>query len=322
MKKTNLFFITVVFFGLLLSCSNNEKTTNSEKSKKSETGVFTNSKNDNQMELLKLKTKEAPSIEVAALEDTKSTKRPIVFAHGATMGSWDFEEYFLSYFFGKGYNVYALNFRGHGESELNKDFNAVSMADFVQDYRSVVELAKERTGKNPILIGHSLGAILTQAYLKEYETETAVFISMADPSIIFPSIIQFYVDRFPEGKKRVDAGDMGWFSGDANFIRVYMFGEETNPKMDGWAKRMVDQGVPETAMSDITGSHTIGDAKGNPKVFIVIGENDPTTPKQSIENAMKTYNADNIIIEDIYHGIPTSKNWQKAADGIINWLEK
>jgi len=90
MKRINLMFTTVVLFGLLLSCSNNEQKPNNS---------VNNSIKSEKMEMLKLKTKEAPSIEVAALESNVCSKRPIVMAHGAAMGSWDFEEYFMPYFF-------------------------------------------------------------------------------------------------------------------------------------------------------------------------------------------------------------------------------
>ena len=43
----------------------------------------------------------------------------------------------MPYFFEKGHDVYALNWRGCGKSECDKDFNAVSLADHVQDLRNV-----------------------------------------------------------------------------------------------------------------------------------------------------------------------------------------
>ncbi len=42
-----------------------------------------------------VKTETSPTISVAVLENENNTKRPILFGHGAAMGSWDFEEYFM-----------------------------------------------------------------------------------------------------------------------------------------------------------------------------------------------------------------------------------
>ena len=320
MKRTNLFFVVVVFFGLLLSCTNTEKATNS---KKSETKAITNSKNVNQMEMLKLRTKESPSIEVSALENLESSKRPIIMAHGAAMGSWDFE-YFMPYFFEKGYNVYALNWRGYGKSELadGQKYDDVNLADCIQDLRRVVEMVKERTGQEPIIAGHSQGSIVTQMYMKQYELDKAILIGMSDFSESMPTIVNFYVTRFPEGLKRVEANDYGWFDDDQDFLRAYMFGDETDPRTNEWAGLMKEQGASKATINDAMTIYKIGEAKGSPKVFIVYGSEDPTVPTASIESGVKAYNADKLEIEGMYHGVPTSKDWQKAADGIINWLEK
>ncbi|MCP4611304.1 MAG: alpha/beta hydrolase [Planctomycetes bacterium] len=270
------------------------------------------------------KTETSPAIAVALLEDEKNSKRPIVFGHGAAMGSWDFEEYFMPYFFEKGYNVYALNWRGYGESELaeGQDYHAVTLGDCVQDLRNVVEFVKERTGKDPIIAGHSQGGAVTEMYMKEYETETAILIGMADFAYLMPPVIEFFVTRFPEGKKRVDAGDMGWFSDDRAFQYAFMFGDETNPKMEKWADMMATQGAAAATVNDVMTIYKVGGAIGNPKVFIVSGSEDPAAIPESIESGIKAYNAENLVIEGMYHGVPNSKDWQKAADGIINWLEK
>jgi len=209
----------------------------------------------------KHKTETSPAIAVSVLENEENTKRPIIFGHGGAMGSWDFEEYFMPYFFEKGYNVYALNWRGYGESECDKDFNAVTLADHVQDLRNVVGFVKERTGKDPIIAGHSMGGVITQAYMRQHEIESAVFIGMADFSSLMPTVIEFYLTRFPEGKKRVDAGDFGWFTDDKAFIRAFMFGDETNPKMDGWAEQMVKQGASATVVEEVMTEYKVGEAK-------------------------------------------------------------
>ncbi len=44
-----------------------------------------------------------------------SRPNPILFVHGAFHGAWAWEEYFLPYFADKGYEVHALNWRGHGK---------------------------------------------------------------------------------------------------------------------------------------------------------------------------------------------------------------
>ena len=293
-------------------------------------GMFSCNKSKNQKDkkmetkIQMVKTETSPAIAVAFWESEENTKRPIIFGHGAAMGSWDFEEYFMPYFFKKGYNVYALNWRGYGESDLaeGQDYHAVTLDDCVQDLRNVVEMVKERTGKDPIIAGHSQGGAVTQMYMKEYEVETAILIGMADFAYLMPPVIEFFIARFPEGKKRVDAGDFGWFSDDKAFVKAFMFGDETEPKMKMWAEMMAKQGAAAATVNDVMTIYKVGEAIGKPKVFIVTGSVDPAAISESVESGVKAYNADNLLIEGMYHGVPTSKDWKLAADGIINWLEK
>ena len=92
--------------------------------------------------------------------------------------------------------------------------------------------------------------------------------------------------------------------------------------MKMWAEMMAKQGAAAATVNDVMTIYKVGEAIGNPKVFIVTGSVDPAAIPESVESGVKAYNADNLLIEGMYHGVPTSKDWKLAADGIINWLEK
>ena len=44
-------------------------------------------------------------------------KNTILFVHGAYHAAWCWEEHFIPFFYAHGYNVYAMSFRNHGNSE-------------------------------------------------------------------------------------------------------------------------------------------------------------------------------------------------------------
>jgi len=58
---------------------------------------------------------------------------PVVFVHGAWHGAWCWDEYFLEYFVGHGYQVYALSFRHHGSRTGPKSLRRSRIADYVGD---------------------------------------------------------------------------------------------------------------------------------------------------------------------------------------------
>lgn len=82
---------------------------------------------------------------------------PVVFVHGLTEDrrGWDTVVALLS----DSFRCVRLDLRGHGESSDADDYTALSMAD---DVATVV--AEAAIDEPPILVGHSLGAVVVTAY--------------------------------------------------------------------------------------------------------------------------------------------------------------
>lgn len=82
------------------------------------------------------------------------SRPPVVLIHGAanSSGVWRFWQEHLA---GRGWPSYALDLRGHGESEA-LDLADVGMADYVADVLSVVRDLREP----PVLLGWSMGGLV------------------------------------------------------------------------------------------------------------------------------------------------------------------
>ena len=103
---------------------------------------------------------------------------PLLFVHGA-LGSaayaWD--DPFLDFFADKGYRAIAPSLRGHGGSPVSKPLNKCTIADYVDDVRSVIATLPA----TPVLIGHSMGGFIVQKYLETTMAPAAVLMSSAPP---------------------------------------------------------------------------------------------------------------------------------------------
>ena len=87
-----------------------------------------------------------------------SRPAPLLFVHGAFVAAWCWAEYFLPWFAERGWEAHAVSLRGHGASPERASLDFASLDDYVED---VVEAARE-LGRPPILVGHSMGAIVVQ----------------------------------------------------------------------------------------------------------------------------------------------------------------
>ncbi|USK62200.1 alpha/beta hydrolase [Peribacillus asahii] len=104
-------------------------------------------------------------------------KYPILFVHGAFHGSWAWEEFFLQYFADLGYEVHALNWRGHGNSPGKENLKNNRINDYVDDVSQVVNSLKTL----PIMVGHSMGGFVVQKYLENHQIPAGVLLASAPP---------------------------------------------------------------------------------------------------------------------------------------------
>jgi len=93
---------------------------------------------------------------------------PLVFVHGSWHGAWCWTEHFTGFFADRGHSSYAIDLRGHGESDGS--VNSARISHYVHDVR---RLALELDAP-PIVIGHSMGGLVVQQYLTQYRAAAGV----------------------------------------------------------------------------------------------------------------------------------------------------
>jgi len=109
------------------------------------------------------------------VKSEKLIKRPpLLFVHGAYTGSWMWSKY-IPHFVKEGWKCYMLNLRGHYKSR-SVDFTDINFADYIEDIKEVIA----ECGEEPIIIGFSLGGILSQ---KVAETVDLMGLILVDSSI-------------------------------------------------------------------------------------------------------------------------------------------
>lgn len=91
---------------------------------------------------------------------TMSTRPPLLLVHGAYTGSWMWSKY-IPHFVEHGWTCYAMNLRSHYRSRV-MDMTRITVEDYLEDIREVLSLLDEP----PILVGFSMGGILSQRLRK------------------------------------------------------------------------------------------------------------------------------------------------------------
>ncbi|MCX7147762.1 MAG: alpha/beta fold hydrolase [Sulfuritalea sp.] len=98
---------------------------------------------------------------------------PLVFVHGGYVhaGCWDVN--FLPHFSKLGYHCHAINLSGHGASEGRENLNSYDLDHYAAD---VAQLVAELPAP-PVLIGHSMGALVVQRFLEKGQAAAVIMMA-------------------------------------------------------------------------------------------------------------------------------------------------
>ena len=111
-----------------------------------------------------------------------SEKPPILFLHGIFVGAWCWE-HFLGDFAQHGWEGFAVSFRGHGNSVADGVFG---LQDFVDDAQQAVDYIVQTTGKQPVVVGHSMGGLVLQRLMAQTKLAAAVLLCSMPPQGLLP----------------------------------------------------------------------------------------------------------------------------------------
>jgi pimeloyl-ACP methyl ester carboxylesterase len=84
---------------------------------------------------------------------------PILFLHGAFGAPWVWQRHFMPWFARRGHAVYALRLRGSGQMPSG------NLEPGLADYLDDLETAVADIGAKPVVVAHSLGALVAQMAL-------------------------------------------------------------------------------------------------------------------------------------------------------------
>ncbi|MEX2146745.1 MAG: alpha/beta fold hydrolase [Candidatus Rokuibacteriota bacterium] len=100
---------------------------------------------------------------------------PLLLIHGMWGGAWYWESY-MRFAADAGWDVWAVNLRGHHGSRPVADLGRVSVRDYLADVAAVLEAIGPAA-----IVGHSMGGLIAQMAATRPDVRAAVFLTSAAP---------------------------------------------------------------------------------------------------------------------------------------------
>ena len=154
------------------------------------------------------------------------TKAVLIIVHGLAEHSGRYTNV-VNHFVALGYAVYGLDHRGHGQSDGTRVY-VDRFNDFIDPLKRYLDMVRGWQPDQPIfLMGHSMGGLISVAYLLEYQSELKGVVLSA-PSIKVPDnisattifvakVLSRLVPKFPMARLEVDD-----VSRDPNVVQAYV----------------------------------------------------------------------------------------------------
>jgi pimeloyl-ACP methyl ester carboxylesterase len=246
-----------------------------------------------------------------------STKPPVLFVHGAYVGAWCWEEHFLDWFAARGYPAHALSLRGHGESEGRDGLDGYSLDDYAED----VARAAAGLRQPPVLVGHSMGALVVQKALAKIADVPAMVLAcpVSSYGLLASSMsMAFTQPALMNGLNSVAGGGRA----SRETLKAALFAGPVEAVLLERCYRRV-QRESQRALLDMAGWGLPSPWGGRRPPTLVLGaEKDALIPAAQAQGTARLLNAEYLQLRAIGHAVMMDTEWLSAAESIAGWLEE
>ncbi|MEX2152677.1 MAG: alpha/beta fold hydrolase [Gemmatimonadaceae bacterium] len=243
---------------------------------------------------------------------TSSGKPPVLLIHGMFGGAWQWE-YYQAQLARRGYASHAINLRGHHGSRPVRNIGKVSLDQFVVD---ALEVA--RTLKNPIVIGHSMGGLITQKVAEVGACRAAVLVAAAPPRWI-PVVSWLLLKKQLKYTKALLLHEP--IVPDRSDADVLMFNR--TPVAD--REKMYPRLVPESGKAGFElsfGVVAVHDSRVTAPMLVITGLDDQFVVPRVARALARKYGAPIREYESFAHHIMTEPGWEGPFGDIVEWMDR
>ncbi len=242
-------------------------------------------------------------------------KPPLLFIHGAYVGAWCWEEHFLDWFAARGYAAHAVSLRGHGRSEGHDRLDQFGLADYTED---VCHVARELPAP-PVLIGHSMGALVAQKCLDRLPGVPAMVLACPVPTFgLLPSSFSLAMTRptLFAGLNSVATG--GGASPEALAEALFADPPE-NGNLERCYRRM--QRESQRALLDMSGwGLPVPWFTRRPPTLVLAAARDALFSVVEVQGTASVLGAKFELLPGLGHALMLDGGWERAAAAIETWI--
>jgi alpha-beta hydrolase superfamily lysophospholipase len=241
-----------------------------------------------------------------------TSRKPDSGGHGAWHGRWCWEPFFLDWFVDRGYEVAALDLRGHGDSEGRVKW--ASFSGYVDDVRQVAETF----ATPPVLVGHSMGGGVVQKYLGRHRAAGAVLLAPEPVHGVYQATWRVARRWRWAFIKANLVQRLGPIVEDPRRGRALFFREDDDrPEVAGWVDLLQDDSYLAYLSMMVTPPRS---GRVRDPVYVIAAEADAVFSVAELAKTARAYGAEFDVVPGAAHDLMLDPEWERVAAAIDSWL--
>jgi non-heme chloroperoxidase len=239
---------------------------------------------------------------------------PVLFVHGAYAAAWTWGEHFLPHFAAQGFPAYAVSLRAHGRSYGREGLAWASIADYVDDLAETIDALEDV----PVLVGHSMGAMVIMKYLERETVPAAALLAPVPPQGLLPASLALALGRpglFAEmnsmmtrGQASLEAMHKALFAGPLPADRLLDY--------YGRFQRESQRAIWDMTLFNLP----LAWLMSRPPLLALLAERDALFPLEQSRAGFAAIGVRTEVLDEMGHAVMLEPAWQRAADRVIGWL--
>jgi pimeloyl-ACP methyl ester carboxylesterase len=244
-------------------------------------------------------------------------KPPILCLHGGFGGAWMWTESFLPTLARLGRRAAALSLRGHGSSQGREARHRATLADYSADLlRAMDEFAEP-----PIIVAHSLGALLAQRLLGQRPMRALVLLAPLPPDgmlFITPRLLMTAPQVWFELFNALSSD----YAVELTHVRETIFSDRISPaNVDRYLSLMVTESRSVLFECHLPLPIASACFFGVP-TLVVQGGADRVVPHDAAVRTALYHGGDHRVVEGAGHLIHLEPAAGDVARDVVRWLEE
>lgn len=211
-------------------------------------------------------------------------------------------QHFIPFFYAHGYNVYAMSFRNHGNSERIENVDQIVVKDMVEDLIKTIDMIDGKI----ILIAHSLGCRIAQMCLEE------IYSSIQSVVLITPMPVRNnFLQLLQMSKKQKK-----------NNLEYILFSERLDSERKEYYMSLLDKESKKVEYAMMKRQKKFSIYVRKIPTLVIGSYNDQCVILQAVKDNAKIHTAELKIVDSVCHDMMLDPDWRNIADLIFKFIEK